>query len=193
MREPPVTTTEIDMTPRRRSVRGLRAAALLCGVAVIAGSTGCVRRVVSITSDPSGATVWLNDREIGRTPCSVDFTYYGTYDVRLELEGYEPMSTSADANAPWWDTIGVDVFAEATPANLKSTNTWHFTLQPAVRDHSALAERAREMRERTTPSLPPPEPAMDAAPTPPNEPPSDAKPAEPQGSTAPAPAPAPKA
>jgi hypothetical protein len=48
---------------------------------------GCIRRSITITSQPAGALVWLNDEEIGRTPVTVPFTYYGVYDVRLEHEG----------------------------------------------------------------------------------------------------------
>lgn len=48
--------------------------------------TACVERTISITSTPSGALVHLNDQEVGRTPLTVPFTYYGVYDVRLEHE-----------------------------------------------------------------------------------------------------------
>lgn len=50
-------------------------------------SSGCVRRTITITSEPSGALVHLNDTEIGRTPVTVGFTHYGVYDVRLSHEG----------------------------------------------------------------------------------------------------------
>ncbi|MDZ4755265.1 MAG: PEGA domain-containing protein [Phycisphaerae bacterium] len=112
------------------------------------GAGGCVRRVVTITSDPSGATVWLNDRELGRTPVEAEFTYYGTYDVRLQKDGYEPLDTSADAKSPWWDTIGVDFAAELVPAQLKSENLWHFPLEPASTDTDALLQRAKALRDR---------------------------------------------
>ena len=49
-----------------------------CGVACLC-LTGCVRRTISISSEPAGALCWLNGREIGRTPLSVDFIYYGDY------------------------------------------------------------------------------------------------------------------
>ena len=58
------------------------------------------------------------------------------------LDGYEPVATSADAEAPWWDYLGPDAVSEAIPADLKSKNVWHFTLAPVVHDHAALAERA---------------------------------------------------
>ena len=53
---------------------------------LIIATTGCVQRTISITSRPSGALVHLNDEEVGRTPLTVPFTYYGTYDVRLSHE-----------------------------------------------------------------------------------------------------------
>ena len=48
--------------------------------------TGCIERTISITSEPSGALVHLNDDEVGRTPLTVPFTFYGVYDVRVEHE-----------------------------------------------------------------------------------------------------------
>ncbi len=87
-------------------------------LAALAAACGCVRRTITITTEPPGTLVWLNDREVGRTPVQVDFKHYGTYDVRLEHRGYEPMMTSGRANPPWWDHVGLDLFAELTPADL---------------------------------------------------------------------------
>ena len=58
---------------------------------------GCVKRTIMVTSDPEGALVWLNEREVGRTPVEVEFLYYGTYDVRLVKDGYEPLLTKGEA------------------------------------------------------------------------------------------------
>lgn len=125
------------------------------------GAVGCVRRTVSITSEPSGALVLVNDREIGRTPCSFDFTFYGTYDVQLRLTGFEPLSTHAEAVAPLWDTIPVDAVSEAMPTDLRSTNEWHFTLVPLVADRAALIDRAHALRRQTAPADADPAPAPD--------------------------------
>src|SRR5437016_11722038 len=38
---------------------------------------GCVRRTVTVRTDPQGAAVVLNDQHIGTSPVSVDFTWYG--------------------------------------------------------------------------------------------------------------------
>lgn len=141
----------------------MRLSSLIAVLAACAlASAGCVRRVIDITSDPSGATVWLNDRELGRTPCSAEFTYYGTYDVRLHREGYEPIHGSAEAKAPWWDVIGFDLVSEALPAKLVSQTEWHFTLEETSRDQATLLERARELRAHTEGD----EPAATEAPAP---------------------------
>src|SRR5689334_12153842 len=76
----------------------LRLLVLLITAGFIA--SGCVRRTLSITSDPPGALLWLNGREVGRTPVDVDFIYYGVYDVQLVKDGYEPLLSSGHADAP---------------------------------------------------------------------------------------------
>lgn len=112
---------------------------------------GCVQRTITVTSEPSGALVHLNDEEVGRTPVTVPFTWYGTYDVRLERQGYAPLWTQAEAAAPWWEYPGPDLFAEAVPG-AKSRIAWHFELEkqtPADEvDTDALIERADELREQ---------------------------------------------
>ncbi len=122
-------------------------AALLVGV-VMLSSGGCIRRTLTITTEPSGALLWLNDREVGRTPLEVDFDHYGTYDVRLERDGYEPMMTWGRADAPWWDTVGLDLFAEAVPGTLTSRVEWHYVMQPVDENRERLIDRARRLREK---------------------------------------------
>ena len=128
------------------------AAALAAGLATAAG--GCVRRTMRITSDPSGAVVYLNDREVGRTPVGVDFVHYGTYDVRLVREGSEALLTFGRAEPPLWDVVGLDFLAEVLPVKLESRIEWHYVLEPAIADTeaaaAALVERARATRRLLT-------------------------------------------
>ena len=116
--------------------------------------TGCVERRIVITSEPSGATVFLNDTEVGRTPVEVDFTYYGVYDVRLRKEGCEPLVTTAKASAPFYEWPGVDLVAMMIPVTKKTRIDWHFDLAPADADESALLERAKAMRTEFTEGTP---------------------------------------
>ncbi|QDU72067.1 PEGA domain protein [Mucisphaera calidilacus] len=118
-------------------------------LSLVAG--GCVRRTITITSEPSGALVHLNDREVGRTPLSLPFTYYGVYDVRLEQETSEPLWTTGKADPPWWAYPGPDLIAEFIPG-LKDEVAWHYELTPAVavedENIDAVNLRARQMRAR---------------------------------------------
>jgi len=68
------------MPPRNRAT----ALPLLAALLLI---TGCVERLITVKSTPAGALVYLNDEEVGRTPVTVPFKFYGVYDVRLEHDG----------------------------------------------------------------------------------------------------------
>lgn len=113
--------------------------------------TGCTERRMFITSDPSGALVTLNDVEVGSTPCEVDFTYFGVYDVRLQKPGFEPLITKAEAKAPFHEWPVIDLVAMAVPVKKKTHIDWHFVLEPAVEDRAALMERAAEVRQQLGP------------------------------------------
>ena len=114
-------------------------------------SVGCVERRLLITSEPSGALVHLNDQEVGRTPLEVPFTWYGTYDVRLQRPGYVTLQTQREAEMPWWETPGPDLFAEAVP-NKRVEIAWHLEMEQAVpadqADPLQTLEYAKQLRER---------------------------------------------
>ncbi len=61
--------------------------AILSVIAIPLLCTGCIERLITVSSQPPGALVYLNDEEVGRTPVTVPFRFYGVYDVRLEHEG----------------------------------------------------------------------------------------------------------
>lgn len=109
---------------------------------------GCLERRIHITSEPPGATVWVNDVEVGRTPCSADFTFYGTYDVRLRLEGYEPLSTRAVAKQPIYEYPPIDLAATILPARITTDIRWHFTLEPSLESTQAKEEFERQLVDR---------------------------------------------
>ncbi len=128
-----------------RPFRGMVAGATLLGL-LAAG--GCVRRVVEITSEPSGAIVWMNDREVGSTPCEVEILHYGTYDLRLTKAGYEPFTAGRKATPPAWDLPGPDLVAEILPIRMESRNAWHVSLVVEDMSTDAVLERAIVTRDR---------------------------------------------
>ncbi|TVQ52746.1 MAG: PEGA domain-containing protein [Phycisphaerales bacterium] len=147
------TRRTIPEMPRRLPVFGL--------ILLVVFASGCVRRTITITSEPPGALVWVNDREIGRTPVDFDFLYYGRYDVRLELDGHEPQMTLGEARVPLWDSIPFDFVMELAPVDLHSRVHWHFDLEAITDDRESLVQRARSLRSRIDSETAAPESAPD--------------------------------
>ncbi|MCP4759966.1 MAG: PEGA domain-containing protein [Planctomycetes bacterium] len=111
-----------------------------------ATTTGCVRRTIRITSEPAGALVWLNHHEIGRTPVEVDFTHYGTYDLLIKKDGWEPMIGVVPMGFRIHGTPGLDLALEVLPIHTHSLVEWHVDMVPRDNDHSSLLNRAANMR-----------------------------------------------
>ena len=114
---------------------------------------GCVERRIEITSEPAGALVWVNDQQVGRTPTQASFLYHGVYDVRLQLDGFEPLVTEAEASPPLYEHAPLDLIAEMAPTRIQNVQKWHFVLEPSLestlsRDEleAGLLERAGAMR-----------------------------------------------
>jgi hypothetical protein len=113
---------------------------------MIALPLGCVQRQMTITSQPEGALVYLNGQEAGRTPFQRDFTWYGTYDVRLRLEGHETLQARQKVIAPWWQWPPFDLFAELFP--LTDKRSYAYTLQPVADsaiDLDGILARSQEL------------------------------------------------
>lgn len=107
--------------------------------------TGCVRRRMTINSNPQGAMVYVDGHQIGKTPVSTDFTYYGTRNIRLELENHQTLNVKQKITPPWYQFPPFEFFAETcTPADIKDDRIWTYDLQQktATSDEQVL-ERAK--------------------------------------------------
>ncbi len=124
---------------------------ILVATAVVS-LAGCVRRTITLNSDPAGAIAYLNNEEVGRTPTTVPFTFYGTYDVRLEKDGYQTLETAAKVEAPFWDSIGPDLIAELAPGTQHVDINLDFQLEPATPpdqvDTAPIIDRAKQLRAK---------------------------------------------
>ncbi len=112
--------------------------------------TGCVRRTLTIETEPQGAVVTLNDEQIGPTPVSRDFTWYGDYDVVIRKAGHQTLHTNIVVKPPWYQLPPFDFFADVLwPGELQDRHHHGFTLEAWVApDHDELVERSLELRER---------------------------------------------
>ena len=124
------------------------AVALLVAVCCLGG---CVRRTLTIRTEPAGALVFLNDEEVGRSPVTTDFTWYGDYDVILRREGCQTLHTHMMVKAPWYQIPPIDSFFEVLwPGHIVDARSFDFELQPEQRPTRAeLIDRARALRDRS--------------------------------------------
>ena len=113
-------------------------------------SGGCVRRTLTITTEPPHALVYLNDQEVGRSAVTTDFIWYGDYDVLIRKKGYETLKTHWDVKPPWYQIIPIDFLAEVLwPGHLHDRHDRHFVLRVAeLPDRDELIGRALETRKQ---------------------------------------------
>lgn len=109
---------------------------------------GCVERTIKVTTQPQGATVILNDEEVGRTPADVRFLWHGTYDVIVRKEGYQTLHTSKKIDLPVYQWPVIDIFTELLiPYTWHEQHAWNFDLEPQqLPQREELIERATEFR-----------------------------------------------
>jgi hypothetical protein len=138
------------MLRRPRKTRLLRPALLSIAALAVLAPAACVRRTVTFKTVPEGATVRLNDQDIGQTPVTVDFTWYGDYDIAYEKEGYETIRTHKRINAPWYQIPPIDFLAETiVPFTIHDRREIQEELQPqTLPTRAELVPRAREFRDR---------------------------------------------
>lgn len=135
---------------RKRNLWYLILVALMA--TIIAG--GCVERRLTINTQPQGAMVVLNDEEIGTSPVTVSFEWYGDYNVRINKAGFETLKTHRKLEAPWYDAFPFDFFAQLiTPQRIVDSYEWTFELaeqgEPPAREE--LIRNAQERRKQLEP------------------------------------------
>ncbi len=131
---------------RKRNLSVLTVAGLIA--AIILG--GCVERKLTINTQPQGALVVLNDEEIGASPVTVSFEWYGDYDVRISKEGFETLKTHRNLKAPWYDNFPFDFFAWLNPERIVDEYEWTFELSPKkVISREELIQNAEQLKKAT--------------------------------------------
>ncbi len=104
---------------------------LVVGLFVTVVLAGCVERRLTINTKPPDALVVLNDEEIGQSPVTVPFSWYGDYNVRISKEGFQTLRTHRELKSPWYDKFPWDFFAQiVNPKRIVDSYEWTFELAP---------------------------------------------------------------
>ncbi len=103
---------------------------------------------MTVRSNPPGAVVFVDDQEIGTTPVSSDFTYYGTRKIQLIKDGYETLTVKQTFSPPWYEIPPLDFISENLwPFELRNENLVNFQMQPQqILPTDQLLERAEGLR-----------------------------------------------
>ena len=128
---------------RLRSASGLILACIALGFA-----PGCVERRYTIRTDPPGALAIVNDEEIGTTPVSKNYTFYGDRKITLVLDGYQTKTVIQPIKAPWFDNLLTEFFTEnLIPYTFRDERDFAYKLDPYQEPTiESLQGRAEELR-----------------------------------------------
>ncbi len=133
-------------------------AALAAGLGACLFCGGCVEQTLTIVTSPSDSLVYLNDVQRGRSPCTVPFEFYGTYDIRLRAKKnigtptdphivYYYLHTHKTTVRPWYQWYGIDLFAALLPIHLKDHQIWAFDLKQVSEPSTGeLIKRADKLK-----------------------------------------------
>ncbi len=127
---------------------------------VLVSQVGCVRRRMTIVSNPPGAVAFVDERRIGVTPVSTSFTYYGTRSVRLVKDGFETVSEDHKFATPWYQFAGLDFISENLwPAEIRDERALNFQMTPQQSiPPTKVMQRAEELRANAQQGLMTPDP-----------------------------------
>jgi hypothetical protein len=110
---------------------------------------GCVERRLTINTKPQGALVVLNDEEIGTSPVTVPFNWYGDYNVRISKEGFATLKTHRPLKGPWYDAFPFDFFTLLNPKRTVDSYEWTFDLAPLQQPtREELIQKANELKQQ---------------------------------------------
>jgi hypothetical protein len=141
-----------------------RLAAAVAFLAVL--SAGCVQRRMTIRSNPPGALVYVDDYQLGTTPVSHDFVYYGTRKIRLVKDGYETLTVRQPFPIPWYEYFPLDFVSEnLIPWEIRDERVVDLAMQPAASTPPELVVSRAEQVRLAAGSLPPAASAPSAPPS----------------------------
>ncbi|MCA9036217.1 MAG: PEGA domain-containing protein [Planctomycetaceae bacterium] len=117
-------------------------------IVIILLQTGCVHRRFTVYSNPPGALVRVDGKDVGYTPASVDFTWYGTREIQLLKDGYETQTQMVSIPSPWYQKFPLDFLSDNFAGrHITDHRQFQFDLQPKRMDNmNDVRTRAESLR-----------------------------------------------
>ena len=130
-----------------------RAATALLAAGVLSLGVGCqsTHRRLTVDSQPRGALVLVDGREIGFTPASISFDYYATRQITLVKDGFETQTFLQPIKPPLWQLPPAEFVTDnLLPGQVEDRHVVRRRLVPKTlaRTEDVLG-RADELRSRS--------------------------------------------
>ncbi len=94
-------------------------------------NSGCLRRRMTIRTNPPGAQVYVDRQLIGTSPASTSFIYYGTRHIEVVADGYRTEKVLRKLNPPWYQLPPLDFISETLwPGEIRDERIIDITLTP---------------------------------------------------------------
>lgn len=126
---------------------GLALLMLLCVFA-----TGCVRRRLTVRTNPAGASVYVDKQLIGNSPASTAYTYYGTREIEVVADGFRTEKVLREFKPPWYQIPPLDFISETLwPRELRDERVIDIAMvpsQPMAKE--VLQSRGDQLRQQAS-------------------------------------------
>jgi hypothetical protein len=113
---------------------------------VLLALTGCTTRTLTITSEPSGAEILIDNRWVGTTPHTKAFRYGGVHEILLFKRLFDTTVVLYDSERMMFDVVPFDFFTDLGPWQAQDHQSVHVTLRPSSLD-AAWKRDAESMRD----------------------------------------------
>ncbi len=139
-------------------IRSVHFLALIAVIVLV--SAGCVTRTITVETNPSNASVYIDNKLVGESPVSVPFTYYGTRKIMIERRDddekltHERTTSFEKIKAPVYEIFPLDFVSELVwPRELKDEHVLTYDLvelEPLTTKElqKRVLKNADELRQR---------------------------------------------
>jgi len=117
-------------------------------------TSGCISRILEIRTDPPGARVFIEGKEIGTSPAEFTFDHYGERDLLItcatqddETIHYAPVREKIDISCPWWGYFPIDFLVDVLPFTVTDRQEISYTLVNTQEEQKSLEQIKRDMNK----------------------------------------------
>ncbi len=134
---------------------------LVIGLIYLGASMGCVRRRLTVRTQPANAMVYVDRQLLGPSPASTAFTYYGTRHIEIVGDGYRTEKILRNFSPPWYQIPPFDFISETLwPWEIRDERVIDVNLVPdTLVPSEELIGRAEDLRLQTVQGIATPLPA----------------------------------